>query len=525
MHQIIAELEQGFPVKRLKAEEAGELTRSTWLGAGEDIYAEIIGWLSRRELRLCGLWAVEDFESHPGFSLLAVFEKTGSSGLLALAVGLKGKETFSIASRFPAASYYEREIHDGFGIEFKGGFDNRRLFLHEVYPDNFHPLLKSFKNRPLKLSHARPAGSPYLFRECEGEGVYQVPVGPVHAGIIEPGHFRFSVIGETIFALEIRHFYKHRGLEKLAEGRSPAECMAIAEAVSGDESAANGAALAMALEGVAGVTPPRRARQLRTVLLELERVYCHLGDLAGMVQDVAYPLGASPLFVLREEVLRWNAALTGSRFLKGMIVPGGLQRDIAAGPLAGLAAFAEAFPARLEHILAGIYGSSWVIDRLETTGVIAPHLVNPLSLSGPAARASGADLDTRRDHAYGIYQELRLDVPVRQAGDVLARFQVKAGEIRTSILMVREILAQLDSGAVCLPCLVKDGYALALVESARGQNMHWIYVKDGLAARYKVRTASFSNWPAIEHAVMGNIPPDFPLINKSLNLSYAGNDL
>jgi Ni,Fe-hydrogenase III large subunit len=281
----------------------------------------------------------------------------------------------------------------------------------------------------------------------------------------------------------------------------------------------------MALETIAGVTPPRRARQLRTVLLELERIYCHLGDLAGMVQDVAYPLGASPLYTLREEVLRWNAGLTGSRFLKGMIIPGGLRQDIAPGKLSDLAVFAGAFPARLEHILAGIYGSSWVIDRLETTGVIAPHLVAPLNLSGPAARASGADADTRRDHPYGIYEELRLDMPVRQAGDVLARFQVKAGEIWTSILMVREILGQLDSGPFCLSCPVRDGYALALVESARGQNLHWIYIKDGLAARYKVRTASFSNWPAIEHAVMGNIPPDFPLINKSLNLSYAGNDL
>ena len=525
MYEIIAELERDFPVQRLKADEAEGQTRSTYLSAQEDNYPEILGWLSRRELRLTGLWAAEDFEGHPGFSLLAVFSKPGSSTLLTLVVRLKGRETFSMAARFPAASYYEREIQDGFGIGFRGGFDSRRLFLHEVYPDNFHPLLKSFQNRPLKLDYDNPAGAPYAFRECEGEGIYQVPVGPVHAGIIEPGHFRFSVIGETIFALEIRHFYKHRGLEKLAEGRVPAECMAIAEAVSGDESAANGLALAMALETVSGVTPPRRAGELRTILLELERIYSHLGDLAGMATDVAYPLGASPLYMLREEILRWNAALTGSRFLKGMIIPGGLRRDMGAAPLSGLSAFARAFPARLEHILAGIYGSAWVIDRFETTGIIAGKLVGPLSLSGPAARASGADMDTRRDHPYGIYAELRLDVPVRQEGDVLARFQVKAEEIRASMLLIRGVLNRLEEGAFCVPCPPRDGYALALVESSRGQNLHWVYVKNGLVERYKVRTASFSNWPSIEHAVMGNIPPDFPLINKSLNLSYAGNDL
>jgi Ni,Fe-hydrogenase III large subunit/Ni,Fe-hydrogenase III component G len=525
MYEIISELEKDFPVKRLRADEADGLTRSTYLAAGEDHYPEILGWLSRRELRLAGLWAAEDFEGHPGFSLLAVFEKPGASGLLTLVVRLKGRQVFSMAARFPAASYYEREIQDGFGIEFKGGFDNRRLFLHDVYPDDFHPLLKSFRNRPLELDYASPAGSPYPFRECEGEGVYQVPVGPVHAGIIEPGHFRFSVIGETIFALEIRHFYKHRGLEKLAEGRAPAQCMAIAEAVSGDESAANSFALAMALETVSGVTPPRRAGELRTILLELERIYSHLGDLAGMATDVAYPLGASPLYALREEILRWNAGLTGSRFLKGMIIAGGLRRDIPPAPLSALSAFVSAFPARLEHILAGIYGSAWVIDRFETTGVIPGKLVSPLNLSGPTARASGADMDTRRDHPYGIYAELRMNVPVKQEGDVLARFQVKAEEIRASVLLIRDVLSRLEEGAICAPCLPRDGYALALVESARGQNLHWIYVKNGLVARYKVRTASFSNWPAIEHAVMGNIPPDFPLINKSLNLSYAGNDL
>jgi formate hydrogenlyase subunit 5 len=525
MQQIIIELAQGFPVQKIKEDEGIGLTQSAYLATGIEVFPEILDFLSKKELNLISLFAVENFEGHAGFSLLYIFEKRSSSRLLVLIVRLKDNQAISITERYPVASYFEREVKDGFGIEFKGAFDTRRLFLHEVYPDDFHPLLKSFKNQPFRPDYIKPLGSKYLFRECDGEGVYQIPVGPVHAGIIEPGHFRFSVLGETIFNLEIRHFYKHRGLEKLAEGKLPLECMAIAESISGDESATNAVAMAMVLETISRNMPPLRAWQLRTILLEMERIYSHLGDLAGMALDVAYPIGANPLFVLREEILRQNAALTGSRFLKGVICPGGLKYDIAPAKLAMLASYANTFMGRLEHILAGIYGSSWVIDRFETTGVIQQSLVQPLNLSGPTARASGSDTDTRRDHPYGIYQSLRLSVPVRHEGDVLARFRVKAEEIRISILVIQDILHKIERGDYCATFIPKDGYGLVLVESARGQNLYWVYVKDGLVERYKVRTASFCNWPVIEHAVIGNIVPDFPLINKSLNLSYAGNDL
>ncbi len=213
--------------------------------------------------------------------------------ILVLQVPLGGNQAASISKTCPSACWYEREITDGFGVRFQGAFDTRRLFLHENYPSDFHPLLKSFKNGKIKTQPPE-CQNEYVFKRVDGEGVYQIPVGPVHAGIIEPGHFRFSVIGETIFNLEIRLFFKHRGLEKLAEGKRPQDCVKIAETISGDETVANAVAFCDAVEKICQIAVPSRAAQLRMVLLEIERIYSHLGDLAGMCVDVAYPVGASP---------------------------------------------------------------------------------------------------------------------------------------------------------------------------------------------------------------------------------------
>ena len=475
------------------------------------------------DVLLVGLWAAQDFASD-GFTLFYCFERRNARELFILEVRLVGNKAISIAADYPIANYFQRDVTDGFGIEFSGAFDTRRLFLHEVYADDFHPLLKSFDGSRPRVAPVTPDRE-YRFKEITGEGVYQIPVGPVHAGIIEPGHFRFSVIGETIFNLEIRHFWKHRGIQKLAEGKTPDEAVKLAETVSGDESAANACGFAMAVEHAAGVTAPRRAWELRTIILELERIYSHLGDLAGMSVDVAYPVGAAPFFVLREEILRWNAELTGSRFLKGFILPGGCAKDILKQHLEDLKEYTMCFSKRFNEALDGVYDSAWVIDRLETTGVVQPTLIAPLNLTGPTARASGAKIDTRVDHPYGLYEEFKPEVEVGDAGDVLSRFQVKAGEIEESLRLIGDIIAKTQAGPIRVNCQPVDGYSLSLVEAARGQNLNWVCLKNGRIDRWNIRTSSFCNWLAIQHAVIGNIVPDFPLINKSLNLSYAGNDL
>ncbi len=503
-----------------------DTNKEIYVPVPESTFNKLIPLLPEMGVTLIGLFAAESFENQPGITLFYVLEKRGRSAIVILQRSLPIREATSIAAYFASAGWFEREVRDGFGIEFTNSFDTRRLFLHEAYPPGFHPLRKAFKNRDIKAAHKDiTADAKYHFKEVEGEGVYQVLVGPVHAGIIEPGHFHFNVIGETIASLEVRMFYKHRGIEKLAEGKTPAQAVKIAESISGDESAANAAAFCLALERIAGTKAPKRAWQLRTILLEMERIYSHLGDLAGMIVDVAFPVGAAEFHILREEMLHYNEILTGSRFLKGIFCPGGLRQDIPYRNLLLLTDYLEPFLKRFIKAVDFIHRLDSVIDRLETTGVIRPQLVSPLNITGPAARASGIAVDTRKDHPYGHYRTLELVLRTAEKGDVQSRFDVKAQEVVDSAEMIRKIIAEIGSGEVLTKVEARDGYSLALVEAARGQNLHWVYMKNGVIDRYKVRTASFCNWQAIEHAVIGNIVPDFPLINKSLNLSYAGTDL
>lgn len=500
-------------------------------GRNNELYVSIaatelqkaIPFLSSNGFELASLFCAQNLGSN-GFTLLYVFEKAGFQQTLVFQTYLESNEAVSIAKTYPSACWYEREISDGFGVRFRKAFDTRRLFLHETYPEDFHPLLKSFKNG--KIETATPNGqNEYPFKQVSGEGVYQIPVGPVHAGIIEPGHFRFSVIGETIFNLEVRLFYKHRGLEKLAEGRVPVDCVKVAETISGDETIANAVAYCVAVEKICDTVAPKRALQLRTVMLEMERIYSHLGDLAGMCVDVAYPVGASPFFIQREEIFRQNEKLTGSRFMKGAVIVGGLAKDISNETLKNLSSYLSIFKEKFEtatHVDSTYFS---VIDRFETTGKVKPEILEPLHITGPVARASGKKTDTRIDHPYGLYKELNLKTITQPNGDVYSRFNLKAQEVLDSIKIIQNVLDNLENGDVSVRCLVKDGYALSMVEAPRGQNIHWLHIKDGLVDRYKVRTASFCNWQAMEHAVLGNIVPDFPLINKSMNLSYAGTDM
>ena len=493
-----------------------------YIRVDEQEFGPAVEGLLAHKYVLIGLFACEGFSARSSCSLFYVFERRTT--ILILVHDVNGSAV-SIARIYPSASWFERECSDGFGITFEGSFDTRRLFLHETYPVDFHPLRRSFRNTPIDIKTCVKPADGYPFRTVNGEGVYQVPVGPVHAGIIEPGHFRFSVIGETIFNLELRMFYKHRGIEKLAEGNVPRDCVVIAEAVSGDESMANATAFCLAVEKIASITIPERAWYLRTILLELERIHAHLGDQAGMLVDVAFPMGANQFAVLREEFFRLNQRLSGSRFLRGMICIGGISRDIRKGHLDGLPVFLHQFRKQYKIGLKIVLSTPSVIDRFATTGVIRKPLLRPLNITGPAARASGGEVDVRINHPYGIYD--RFAPPLRQLrdGDVLSRFTMKASEIMDSVELIERLLKEMPGGEVCSEAPLTDGYALAMVESARGQNLCWVRIQDGKIDRYKVRTASFCNWLVIEHAIQGNIIADFPVINKSLNLSYAGTDL
>ncbi|MDD1725207.1 MAG: NADH-quinone oxidoreductase subunit C [Methanospirillum sp.] len=485
-----------------------------------DQFTGIVTTLKALESRLVSIIGEEGFYVPDLCSISYVFELLDTPRYLVLV--LTCPEPESITGLFPAASFFERKISDGFGVRFSGSGDERRLFLHEPYPEGFHPMKKGYVNTPV-VAAGTPC--PFPFREMKGESVYHIPVGPVHAGIIEPGHFRFSVIGETIMNLEVRLGYLHRGIEKLMEGKDPDEGVTLAESISGDESAVNACGYALAVEQICMITVPERAEYIRGIILELERSYSLVSDLAGMVTDIGFPVAASRLLVLREELQRACDSLTGSRFLKGIIRIGGVSRDFSSDSLLILDSLAEETGKRLEEIVSWISSVPSVIDRFSTTGVIRETLIDPLALSGPVARASGRVLDVRVDHPYGIYRDQIISPVSERAGDVLARFNLKSEEILVSLNFIRQLVSGIPTGPVRCAIAMHDGFALAGIESPRGRTIHYVRIRDSRIERYFVATASFSNWQAIEHAVMGNIVPDFPLINKSLNLSYSGTDV
>jgi Ni,Fe-hydrogenase III large subunit/Ni,Fe-hydrogenase III component G len=449
----------------------------------------------------------------------------------------------SIALLLPAATLYEREIKDMFGLTPEGNPDTRPLTLHEHWPEDVFPLRKEFE---LRTKVANVQNRDYRFLKVEGEGVSEIPVGPVHAGIIEPGHFRFSVLGESILNLETRLFYTHRGVEKLAEDLRLDQVLLLSERISGDEAVANSSAYCQAVEKAAGVVPPPRALQVRAVCAELERIYNHLGTLAGLSTDVGFAYGAARLNILKERMMRLNEEVAGSRLLFGVNRLGGVGIDMPSEKSRLVKSTADTVVDDFKRIVKLLKNDSSVMDRLRGTGVIGPNHAEEMGLVGVAARSSGLDIDVRRDHPYGAYRSVTIDphrdTPrhitehevemAKRRGDVLARFETRVEEVVNSANMIGELLQNLANAPELLSPVPREAlkpfsHALGYAESHRGQTVHWVMIGEdpGTLFRYKVRTASFANWPAIESAVLNDIVADFPLVNKSLDLSYAGNDL
>jgi len=370
-------------------------------------------------------------------------------------------------------------------------------------------------------------GERHKFREVEGEGVFQVPVGPVHAGIIEPGHFLFSVAGEPVLYLQIRLFYTHKGTEKLFENIPVAHGVALAESISGDSSFAHATAFCHAVERAASVDAPPRARALRTICLELERIYNHIADIGAIATDVAFAVANAHAMRLKERALRLNEELTGSRVLRGMATLGGVRFDWNATHVEALTRFVRELRPEFESLVALIRESSSTRDRLETTGILKPETARDLGVVGIGGRASGFDHDLRRDFPHAAYDKVTLRVPVYQEGDVLRRMQVRMDEVHAALGIIEQLATALPDGPVrvAMPSLPPDAVALGYVEGWRGEIFHWIRTAaDGRLARCKVKDPSLQNWPALSEAILGNIIPDFPVVNKSFNLSYTGTD-
>lgn len=475
--------------------------------------------------RLVSLFA-DDARAEAGqFHLYYVFALDAAHGFFILRVPVSPErpQFISLTNALPAVNWQEREIQDLFGLQLEGHPNPRRCALHDDWPE-VHPLRKDFE---LKTVLPPFQGERHKFREVEGEGVFHVPVGPVHAGIIEPGHFLFSVAGEPVLYLQIRLFYTHKGTEKLFENIPISRGLSLAESISGDSSFAHATAFCHALERAAGLEAPPRARALRSVCLELERLYNHIADVGAIATDVAFVVANAHAMRLKESVLRVNELLTGNRLLRGMAWPGGVRSDWDANQLEALARLVKELRPQFESLVELIRDSSSTRDRLETTGILKPQIARDLGVVGLAGRASGFDHDLRRDFPHAAYGQVKFTVPVYTQGDVLRRMQVRIDEVFQALSIIEQLLAQLPDGPtrIKLPPLPPNAAALGYVEGWRGEIFHWIRAAGGdRLARCKIKDPSLQNWPALSEAILGNIIPDFPVINKSFNLSYSGTD-
>jgi Ni,Fe-hydrogenase III large subunit/Ni,Fe-hydrogenase III component G len=416
---------------------------------------------------------------------------------------------------FPA-SRFERELHDSFGVIPVGHPFLRPLVRHQHWPPEWHPMRRDAGRVP----PMREDAAPYPFVEVGGTGVYEIPVGPVHAGLIEPGHFRFTVVGETILKMTARLWYLHRGVERMFQGLEASAGVAVAERISGDSAVGHALAYCLAVEEARGIEVPADARDLRALLLELERTYNHVGDLGAMCNDVGFGVANARALTIREELLRLNEEVTGHRLLRGAIAPGTTTVRAVPSPerLAGVAGDVDA-------LVAMILAHTVVVDRFEGTAVLSAEDARAIGTLGVVARASGLDHDARAAHPF-VDEVDAFRVARQGAGDVLARFTQRVEELRVSLAMAAELVRRVPSPAPSASPGEHRGSGLGIVEGWRGAVVHRVELDSrGVVTRCRALDPSFHNWPALAVSLADTIVPDFPLVNKSFNLSYAGNDL
>jgi len=470
-------------------------------------------------LRLALVAAHEDSDS---FRVVYLLTGSGDRRVeLSLRTALDAPTVPSLARLSFPAGRFEREMRDLYGIVPIDHPLPRRLARHKHWPTGWYPM-RSDAGTPPPFG---PTEGAFPFLRVDGPGVYEIPVGPVHAGMIGPGHFRFSVVGESILKLKARLWFTHKGLIKLAEGRAPAEALPLAERVSGDTTVGHATAFCLAVEDALSIDVPEPARAARAALLELERLYNHVSDLGGLCLDVGYGILNVHAQRVREDVLRLGAEVTGHRLMRGGVILGGAEL-LALPTNAQLTRIADDVAEIVDLALC----QSVVVDRFTGTGVMSLQNAREIGVLGYVGRASGVDVDARRDHpSHPATATVR--PAVRSEGDVLARFIVRGEEVRASVDLLRVLLPELRRGRLTAenPDRAKGASVASgsgLVEGWRGTIAHRVELgSNGRLTRLAVVDPSFLTWPALPVSLRGMIVADFPVINKSFNLSYAGNDL
>ncbi|MBS3955872.1 MAG: NADH-quinone oxidoreductase subunit C [Methylomicrobium sp.] len=475
-------------------------------------------------LRWSAGWAEQTGEQ---FTVHALLEKQGVYLLIRTSIGYKKPELPSQASVYPAANRSERHTHDMFGIKFIGHPDKRPWTRHKAWDKHTHPLRKDF---PVQGSPEiiTPPDMDYPFIRSHGAGTYEIPVGPVHAGIIEPGHFRFQAVGELILNLEERLGYVHKGIEKIAEGRTPQSLARLAGRVSGDTTVSHSWAACMAMEQAAGLSIPGRAALIRGILAERERVANHLGDIGAICNDVAFVFAQMQFSRLRENWLRTHATVFGHRLLMDCVIPGGVKSDVSDSDCRLIKQDIIPLRKELTDIITALDLNSSLEDRVYTAGFLPEDIAAAFGTVGYVGRASGQDFDVRRDLAYPPYDQVKFKVALENQGDIASRFWIRYKEIIAALKLIEQFIDLLTPGEILeewhVPVAGSEG--LGIVEGWRGEIIAFVrFDGDNKISRFYPRDPSILNWPVLEKLVLNNIVPDFPVCNKSLNGSYSGNDL
>lgn len=450
----------------------------------------------------------------------------GEPGMVHVAVRERGSETTGVLShtatngKFPSlgrlcmpARRIERAIRDLTGLEPEGAPDGR-------------PWLDHGRWHASDLFGHRGAPEPYPFLPVEGDGLHQIPVGPVHAGIIEPGHFRFTASGETVVRLEERLGYVHKGIEALLVNAPLDRAAKLAGRASGDSTVGYALAFAQAVEAASGTTVPPRALHLRAIMLELERIANHIGDIGAVCNDAAFGLMLAHCSILRERVLRVAGTVFGHRLMMDCVVPGGVAKDIDEDGRKLIVKLLDRIARQFPALITIYEDTASLQDRMVRTGMVRHDLVAQFGAGGYVGRASGRSFDARKILPFAPYDTLQFDVPVLERGDVDARIRIRIQEVEQSISLLRQLTARLPDGDIQTGVTPRAGEGASLVEGFRGDIFAWVRMNaDGSVARCHLRDPSWFQWPLLEAAIEGNIVADFPLCNKSFNCSYAGHDL
>jgi Ni,Fe-hydrogenase III large subunit/Ni,Fe-hydrogenase III component G len=473
---------------------------------------------------LVALWGSDRRDLGEGFVVHAAYAADDGLACARLPVTGERCDYPDLSTAFPAAGRMQRAAFDLLGVRARGAADGRPWLRHGAWPADYFPLRRDAGDgRGFAIEQER-----YEFVTVAGDGVHEIPVGPIHAGIIEPGHFRFSIVGEKVLRLEERLGYVHKGIDRRFQGMPLAEAHRLAGRACGDSTVAYAWAYAMAAESIAGTDPPPRAAWLRALLIERERVANHLGDLGALGNDAAFAFGLAQFSRLREQWLRVNAEVFGHRLLMDRIVPGGVAVDPDAAAVERLHRQCDEIDAEVRSLRVIYDEHAGLQDRFQRTGIATPELAARLGLTGLAGRASGQARDLRADLPCPPYDRLDVRKAGDTRGDVAARVALRFDEALESLRLIASILRQMPAGDTRHDLAWPDtgGFGIGWVEGWRGDVLVALEADAaGTVRRCHCHDPSWRNWPLLEHAVIGNIVPDFPLINKSFNLSYSGHDL